>query len=324
MLALILERTYERRGFEDVHEFTELLLKYRREQKLYGTYVKGTSQRLYRGRVFPTFLLHGSVTGRLACRNPNVQNVPRESSIRRLFVPSKPENVFIQVDYSQAELRVLSFLAGDEYFRDIFNGGDRDLFNELTPVLYPKADRSRLSPSEWKELRIRVKAYVYGVSYGRTEFSIAKEFDVSVAEAAKGMSAFFSVIPEIVAFREETRARVLRGEDLVTPFGRRRRYPLITKENVKDIMNEALAFLPQSTASDMCLQAMTWVRRDLRGWGWVRNIIHDALLIEAHRDDAEEIAALASKHMIASAATIVGDYVKFDTEYKIGTDWGSV
>lgn len=323
-LELIQEKTHQRKGFEDVHEFVTTLQRYRREAKLYGTYVKGTRLRLYRGRVHPTFLLHGTTTGRTSCRNPNVQNIPRESSIRRLFVPAKPERVYIQVDYSQAELRVLSYLAGDKYFRDVFNSGHRDLFDELTAVLYPDADRALLSGAQWKELRIRVKAYVYGLSYGRTEYSIASEYNITEAEARQGMNAFFGVIPEIVAFREQTRQKVLRGEDLINPFGRHRRFPLLTKENVDTLMKEALAFLPQSTASDMCLQALSWVQRDLKGWGWIRNMIHDALLVECHKEDAEEIAAMVSKHMIDSAKTIVGDYVLFATDYKIGPSWGDV
>lgn len=308
----------------EVAQFVRTLLRHRREAKLYGTYVKGIRKRLYGGRVHPTFNLHGTTTGRLACRNPNLQNIPRESSIRKQFVPAKPDNVFIQVDYSQAELRVLSFLAGDTYFRDIFNEGKRDLFDELTPILYPDADKATMEEAEWKELRIRVKAYVYGLSYGREAGSIATEFGISVREAVEGMNAFFSVIPEIVEFREETKRKVLNQEDLVTPWGRRRRFPLITKENKHSVLNEALAFMPQSTASDMCVMALTNVRQDLVGTGYVRNIVHDSLLIECHEDDAEEVVEITNKRMLEAAEFIVGDYVKFATDYKIGKNWGEV
>lgn len=307
-----------------VKTFAEILLRHRRESKLYGTYVKGIRKRMYRGRVYPTFLLHGTTTGRLACRNPNLQNVPRESSIRRMFVPARSDtNVFVHTDYSQAELRVLSYLAGDQYFRDIFTTG-RDIFDELTPVLYPQANKESMGPAEWKELRIRVKAYVYGLAYGRSEYSIATEYKIPVDEARRGMNRFFAVIPEIVEFREKTRNAVLQGEDLVTPWGRHRRFWLITDENRDAIMNEALAFLPQSTASDMTLTALTNLRPQLRGIGFIRNIIHDALLVECARDKAEEVAALMDKEMRAAAELIVGDYVPFATESTIGMSWGEV
>ncbi len=323
-LELIRTRKSLPQDEEEVRAFVSEMLAHRREAKLHGTYVKGIAKRLYRGRVYPTFLLHGTTTGRLACRNPNMQNIPRESSIRRLFVPSNSDRIFIQTDYSQAELRVLSYLARDTYFRDIFNAGDIDVFDDLTPYLYPEADKTKMTPAQWKELRIRVKAYVYGVSYGRSEFSIASEFGISVAEARAGMNRFFDVIPEIVEFRNNTRKAVLEGQDLVTPWGRRRRYALITNENRDAIMNEALAFLPQSTASDMCLQALTWTRRDLKGLGWIRNIVHDSLLIECHKDDIEEVQEIVERNMIKSAESIVGDYVKFAVESTVGDNWGAV
>lgn len=323
-LLHILDITKGQDRFKDLREFVELLLLHRREAKLYGTYIKGTAKRLYRGRVYPTFRLHGTTTGRLACRNPNLQNVPRESSIRRLYVPAKSGNVFVQSDYSQAELRCLSYLANDKYFRDIFNAGDRDLFDDLTPLLYPTADKATMAPAAWKELRIRVKAYVYGLSYGRTEFSISEEYGIPVGEARQGMQAFFKVIPEIVEFRERTRQRVLEGKYLETPWGRRRRFGLITDENKKDIMNEALAFIPQSTSSDMCLQAFTWARRELRGKAFIRNIVHDSILAECAPEDAEDVAQTLDRLMLQSAESIVGDYVRFATDYKIGTSWGEV
>jgi uracil-DNA glycosylase family 4 len=323
-LRKVLELVQDKKGFEDVREYVTLLLRHRRESKLYGTYVKGIRQRLYRGRVYSSFRLHGTVTGRLASRNPNLQNIPRQSSIRRQFVPANEGWVFVQSDYSQAELRVLSFLAGDSYFRDIFNGGDRDLFDELTPIVYPGADKRTTDPAAWKELRIRIKARVYGLAYGRSEFSIADEFGIPVQQARAEMETFFGVIPEIVEFRERTRASVLAGRDLVTPWGRRRRFPLITKENRTDILNEALAFIPQSTASDMCLQAFTRARRELKGVAYLRNIVHDSILAECRREDAEYVAGVLDRCMVESARTIVGDYVAFATDYKVGTNWGEV
>jgi uracil-DNA glycosylase family 4 len=323
-LQYILDRKSLPKNEEVVKDFVRLMLEHRGEAKMHGTYVKGIAKRLYRGRVYSTYSLHGTTTGRLASRNPNLQNVPRGDKIRRIFVPSVPDNIFLHTDYSQAELRVLSFLSGDVYFRDIFNEGIRDLFDELTPVLYPEANKATMTKEEWKELRIRVKAYVYGVSYGRSEFSIAQEFDIGVGVARQGMERFFEVIPEIVQFREQTRKLVLAGEDLVSPFGRHRRYALITKENVGNIMNEALAYLPQSTASDMCLQAMAWTREETKGIAWVRNIIHDAILLECHPDDAEEVQAITERNMIKSAKTIVGDHVKFAVETTTGKNWGEV
>jgi DNA polymerase-1 len=306
----------------ELYDFLSILQEHRTEAKAYGTYVKGIRQRVYKKRVYPTFLLHGTTTGRPSCRNPNLQNITRGEQLRKQFVVVKPDHVFVSADYKQIEARVLTWLAQEQYLADIFNDPTRDLFDELRPVLY--GDTEGISKAALKELRIRIKAYFYGLSYGREAGSIATEFDISKAEAIRGMQAFFKVIPNVVEFREQTRRAVLDGQDLVTAFGRHRRFWLITKENKKDILNEALAFLPQSTASDICLQAFTWLRPELKGIGWVRNLVHDNIMVECHERDADHVTTLLEHYMIRSGRSVVGDYVRIDVDVTRGRNWGEL
>lgn len=320
VIALLISRCKEPWG--EYYDFLTALAEHRLDAKSYGTYVKGIRQRVYKGRVFPTFLLHGTTTGRPSCRNPNLQNITRGPRLRKQFVPVHPDNVFVSADYSQIEARVMTWLAREEYLRAIFNDPSRDLFDELTAVLYGNV--GHLDKNQKKELRIRTKAYFYGLSYGREAKSIADEHGMTLAEAQRGMRAFFSVIPNVVEFREQTRRAVLHGDDLVTAFGRHRRFWLITKENKHEILNEALAFLPQSTASDVCLQAFTWVRPELKGIGQVRNIVHDNLMVECHRDNAPKVSDMLQYYMIKSGRALVGDYVDIAVDVAIGTDWGQL
>lgn len=307
-------------------DFLSTMLEWRKEAKLYGTYVKGIRKRMYRGRVYPNFLLHGTTTGRLACRNPNLQNVPRGSKIRSQFIPASPDNVFVSVDYSQAELRVLTWLAEEEYFRGIFNDPERDLFTELMPVLYGDLSQAAwyTDPEAKKDKRVRVKAYVYGLSYGREAMSIAQEFKISHGEAQGGMDAFFGVIPNIVEYQKGVEATIRSGEDLTTPFGRRRRFHLLTAQNVAKTIKEGLAFRPQSISSDLCLRAFTRVRPALKGKGYVRNIVHDNIMVETKRENAEEVGQMIDHYMVESARELVGDYVKFATDITVGDSWGAV
>jgi len=230
-----------------IGRFCTTLLEHRKGSKDYGTYVEGIRKRIYQGttRVYPSFLLHGTTEGRLSCRNPNLQNIPRKSAIRRLFVPTKKENVFVQTDYSQAELRVLCWLAGDRYFTDIFNEGLRDVFDELSEnVLFPQYPKATTDKEFFKEVRSKwVKPYVYGLAYGRTEYGISGDIEIglSLDEARDLMEKFFVVIPEIVQWQKDIKRLVSEGNDLVTPFGRHRRFHLITKQNHDDIMRQALA-----------------------------------------------------------------------------------
>jgi DNA polymerase-1 len=301
----------------DTVQFIETLLVHRRQQKLSSTYVEGIRKRMYRGRVYSTYLLHGSTSGRLTSRNPNLQNIDRDRDIRRQFAVAKPENIFVHTDFKQAEGRVIAYLAQDEYLREVFNNPKIDIFDELSNQLY--------GVGNWrKEVeRIRTKAFFYGLSYGREAYSIAMEFGLSVSEAERRMQEFLSLIPATAAWQKATRDEVLAGKDLITPFGRRRRFWLITEHNKKDILNEALSFLPQSTSSDICLDALIHIRPRLRGIGFVRLTIHDALVAECHESRREEVTNIMIEEMMAAGERFT-NYVPFPVDVSYGKTWGDL
>jgi uracil-DNA glycosylase family 4 len=151
-----LEAVLARQGLKDnIRTFIEQLLLHRRRTKLDGTYVKGFQKRVYKGRVFTTYTLHGTTSGRLASKNPNLQNIVRDKRIKKQFTVSHPENVLIQVDQKQSEGRVITTLAHDEYLASIFRDPTRDIFNELTEQIYG---------SVWnKEERVKIKSVFYGL-----------------------------------------------------------------------------------------------------------------------------------------------------------------
>lgn len=299
----------------DANRFIDLMLTHRREQKLYGTYVKGTRKRLRKGRVHPTFRLHGTTSGRLACRNPNLQNVPRESSIRRLFVPV-PGNIFVQADYATIELRVLATLAKDMYLKQIFDQG-RDIHNEFSTRFY--------GPNFTKDQRIRTKAFIFGLAYGREAHSIAVEFKISEHEAQRQMDEFFAAIPGVVAFRNEVERSILEDqEDLVTQFGRHRRFWLITRENQKDVVKEGLSFLPQSTASDICMTAAMRLYPMLPPEARIRLLVHDSIMVECPEDMRYNIGRLMSEVMTQTAREVFSDFVPFPVDVEFGKSWGDL
>jgi DNA polymerase-1 len=298
-------------------QFVDGLLEHRFEAKRYGTFVKGIRQRLFAGRVYTNYMLHGTTSGRLSSRNPNLQNIVRDKDIRRQFVASKPGNVLIQADYKQAEGRVIAWLAQDAYLRDIFADPDKDLFDQLGAGLY-KTD-GKLT----KEQRVRTKAFFYGIGYGRTAYTIAKEYKLPLDEARRDYDAFLDTIPAVVAWQESTKQRIMQGHDLITPFGRRRRYTLITPQNQNDIFNEALSYLPQSIASDICLSALVRLRPKLRGIGFIRLTIHDALVVEAPESRLDEVSQMLRTEMVEAALRIT-DYVPFEVDVSYGHSWGDL
>lgn len=305
-----------RREGTPTHDFIQVLLYHRRDAKLHGTFIKGIRQRLYRGRVYTTYMLHGTTSGRLASRNPNLQNIVRDKAIRKQFSVTRPDNVMIQADYKQAEGRVICWLAQDEYLRSIFSNPDADLFTELGQRLYRKDVLD-------KEERVRVKAYFYGLSFGREAFSIAHEFGRSVSEVERELRGFFELIPNVAQWQNNIREKVLRGEDLITPFGRRRRFPIVTRANKKDVLNEALSYLPQSTASDVCLSALIRLRPMLRGLGFIRLTIHDALVVECHESKVDKVSAMMQEVMVDQGRQLQ-TYVPFAVDVSVGKNWGEL
>lgn len=303
-------------------EFTKLLLEHRRKAKLYGTYVKGLAKRVTAdGKVYTTYTLHGTTSGRLASRQPNLQNVVREKTIRNQFVVSHPDHRFIQLDFKQAEGRVITTLAQDEYLRSIFADPDRDLFSELCNDIF--------GAGLWnKEHRVSMKSIFYGNAYGRGAKSIAQELqlqgsNITDAETAQLMREFNQLIPDVMKWQAAIKHEVLAGNDLTTPFGRRRSFWLITEKNKADVLNEALSYKPQSIASDICLRALIRLTPMLRDLATPRLTIHDAIVVETHKNQVEEVIDLMSREMLKSAEEFT-TYVPFAVDSTIGVSWGDL
>jgi uracil-DNA glycosylase family 4 len=302
--------------------FLETMQLHRKVAKTDGTYASGLYKYVDKGRVYTTIQLHSTTTGRTSQKKPSLQVIPRGDKLRRQYKVVQPENVLIEADYKQLELRVLTWLAQEPYFQEVFSDPSRDLFDELSLVIKP--ERSSRTIQSKKDARNIIKCVVYGVAYGREAQSIADEFSMPVSDAQVIMKDFFRVIPRIVHFREEAKIQALSGKDLVTPFGRRRRNYLITDNNKKDIQNEACAFFPQSIGSDICVQASIWLRPKVKGIAWLRNTIHDALYYETHQDNLEYVAGIVRETMEASARSICGDFVPLPVDVEVGRNWGDM
>jgi DNA polymerase-1 len=285
-------------------DFLDLLLEYRKEQKLYSTYISGARKRLYNGRLYPTFLLHGTTSGRLSCRNPNLFNIPRGSNIRRMFVPERGQ-VYVQADFSQVEWRVVACLAQDEFLHEVFSDPTRDIHSEVA---------KRLGIT-----RQRAKTVVYGSTYGMEAAHLGQLLDVPVNTAGRILREFFSVIPQVVEWQKSIKTKLFtEHDDLVTPYGRHRRFWLITDENKKDVYKEALSFLPQSIAADICQEAMN----DLLERGFkCRLSVYDSIMLECDEANAKEYGEIMREAMLTAGRNF-SDYVPFEVEVKTGHSWG--
>lgn len=308
-----LQHLFERNPNE---ELLRLLLEHRLGAKSFSTYVKGLRKRVHNDRVYSTFLLHGTVTGRLASRNPNLQNITRGALLRKQFIPS-PGNVFIQADYGQIELRVAALEAQDPFLIGVFNDPSRDIFDEIGTTIY-----GSLELAKDKERRARTKAYVYGMNYGREAQSIADELRIPVSEAEKGMQAFFGMVPGVVAWRDQIKEE-LRSSALRTRFHRRRRFWLITKDNRANATREGWAFIPQSTANDVTLTALCRARQ---AGMHVRIPVHDSIMVECADEKGliDDVRRELSRIMVDTASDLLGDTVPFIADTEVGYNWGEL
>jgi uracil-DNA glycosylase family 4 len=307
-------------GNRTLYDFCTAHLQFKKEVKSYGTYVKGTRKRLIGGRVYPSYLLHGTTNGRSSCRNPNLQNVTRGDVLRKLFVPGSDQTTFMQADYRQAELRVICTLARDAYLRGVFFDRHRNLHEEVGRIYYGPG-----FTKHDKERYIRTKAIVFGLSYGREAFSIAMEHGMSLDEAKAQVAAFFERIPGVVAWREQVREQIFGLEDLISPFGQHRRFSLITARNKKDVLREAWSFLPQNIVSHLTFAgAVDLVKRDPRFRDMIRINVHDAWVIEVDKKDLEEAIPFVARTMEEAAVDRFTDYVPFPVDISVGPNWGSM
>jgi uracil-DNA glycosylase family 4 len=316
-LTEVMERALNS-GNMALYEFLFMHLDFKKEAKSYGTYVKGTRKRLYKGRVHSSFLLHGTTVGRLASRNPNLQNVTRGPRLRRLFAAGSDTTILGQADYRQAELRVVCTLAREPYLKTILDDLDRNIFVEIGKEFYGE-DFSKAN----KEGYIRTKAIVHGLNYGREPYSIAAEYKMPVGEAEKYVKEFFALIPNVVKWREDVWDNVRGGGDLTSPFGNRRRFWLITKNNRRDIQKEAYAFYPQNIVSNLLLKAgIRLANEGMRDM--LRIPVHDAWVFECDKSISTDVARHVQTVMEETSREHFTDYVDFPIDIGFARTWGDI
>lgn len=309
------------------------LRKYRKAAKSHGTYVKpllkdrsiieGKSVKecvIYPdNRVHPSYLLHGTATSRLSCKDPNVQNIPREPHLRGQFIP-KPGYIILEVDYSQAELRSLACLSRCPDLMEIFLTG-KDLHNELSIFLFGE--------NYTREDKMKAKSVNFGIVYGRTAPSIAEAFDVSIQEAQSWIDGWFTRFPVAAEFIQKCRMAPLRNETITTCFGNKKRPGIVSREKLNDLQNESANFPHQSIASNLTVKSGIELFDLLRDdWDThIINTVHDCIVSEtlAEWEHIKKVAKIIQDTMERIPLEYKGlDAVPFKAEAEIGWRWGNL
>ena len=308
-------------SIENPPELIKKVLEYRTVQKEHSTYVKGLlDARDEDGRVRTNFTLHVTATGRLSSKEPNVQNQPSANgvgNIRRAFV-SRPGYILGEIDYSGAELRWLAFLSGDQTLLEIFREG-RNLHTETATKMF--------GPHFTKLQKMIAKALNFGIAYGREAPSIADTFNISVEEAQGHIDNWFKAYPGAHRYLEWCAEQVAQGNYLETPWGRRRRFGLVSPQSLHSLQNEAKNFPIQSSSSDTLLWCCVQHEQDLLKWDTrIIDLIHDSALLEIPADPEiiKQVASSMNKWMINVPVDLFNCPVPFKTDFEIGVNWGDL
>lgn len=308
-------------SIEDDIPLIKKVLEYRKVAKEKATYIEGNLK--YRdidGRVRTTFSLHVTATGRLSSKEPNVQNISDANSvgnIRRAFIPAEGY-ILAEIDYSGAELRWLAFLSGCPVLKEVFIQG-RNLHHETAVALYGE--------HYTKAQKLRAKAVNFGIPYGRDYASFMDEFNISKEEAIDMIKGWLDKYHGARDYLQWCADQVVAGKYLETVWHRRRRFGLVTKENLRTLQNEAKNFPIQSSSSDLLLWSAMQAEPLCAQLGVrILNLIHDSVLLEipANKDTVMKATKLVSDLMIEAPIKLFNCDVPFKTDIEIGADWGNL
>ncbi len=304
------------------HELPRLILEWRGLQKLKGTYIDALPELVNpeTGRVHTCFNQAVAATGRLSSSDPNLQNIPIRTElgreIRAAFV-AEPGHVLISADYSQIELRVLAHLSGDEALTEAFRRGE-DIHDRTARAVFG-AD----SLLDRHELRRRAKVINYALLYGKTAYTLAKDIGVTQQAAQAFIDAYFAGFPGVRRFIDALLTEARETGYVKTLFGRRRAVPELTSRNgqVRAAAERVAVNLPiQGTAADILKKAMIALHGELDRRGRRARMIltvHDELVFEAPREEADEVAALVREGMEKAAPLAV----PLTVEVGVGENW---
>lgn len=254
--------------------FLDSLLELRGLEKMYKTYIKGWHEKTQDDdRLHGRFLIHGTTSGRLSSSEPNAQQIPKTSvdpNIKKQLVAPKG-TLYIASDFSQAELRIMAHLSGDETYLNAFNSGqDPHLAIAATKYHVPYEEALKIYEDEnhpdhkiWKVRRKQAKQIAFGLIYGIGAKLLAVKLSdpksgiiVTPEEAQKEMDIFFGQHPKLKTFLKKQEKFLRKNGYLVSLFGRKRRLPQIYSSDRGEeayALRLALNFPCQSAASDMCL-----------------------------------------------------------------------
>ncbi len=306
------------------HPVVDLVLEYRELSKLKSTYLDALPLQVnpVTGRVHTSYNQTGSVTGRIASSDPNLQNIPIRTElgrqVRHAFIAS-PGHVLLGVDYSQVELRIVAHIANDKAMLAAFQAG-QDIHAATAAAIY-----SVPLDKVTKDQRRRAKAINFGLIYGMSAFGLTRYTDLTLAESEDFVQAYFLQFPGVKSYLDGVRKLAADQGYVETLMGRRRYFPGLKNQSNRNIRNreerEAINAPIQGTAADIMKLAMLRLPPALDKASLSARMllqVHDEVVLECPRAELEKTARLV-RDIMENAYQL---NVPLRTEARFGKNWG--
>ena len=319
--------------YADKYKWVEKLLEYKKNLKLLNTYVEGIEERMKYNTIYPSFLQHGTTSGRYSSRNPNFQNLPREDKRVKSCIISRPGKVFVGADYSQLEPRVFASLSQDEKLMNCFRSKD-DFYSTIGVEVFGRYGCSLEKDAQgsfaklFPEERFDSKTIALAATYGATAHRLAKSTGKSVEDTQEILNAYFEKFPSVKSMMLDSHEQAKSLGKVYSLFGRPRRMPeaqLIGKlfgkvsheelpYEYRNLLNLSVNHRIQSTAASIMNRAgIALVQsRDELGhsnalWKEVKIVlqVHDELILEGPKELEQDMIELL-KHCMESTVTLPG------------------
>lgn len=300
--------------------FVEKYDRFQEIQKQASTYLIGMIKRAELdedSRIYTQLNLHGTNSGRLSSSKPNLQNITRTKEglpdIRKLFVAS-PGCFIVSADYSQAELRCIAHFSGDRELLRIYNN-DLSLHKETATKFYG-ADYTGEQYSTCKNVN-------FGVFYRQSAETFQEKHGIPVDQASKYIEWVWKTFTGVAEWEKGVENEIRTKGQLVSPFGRKRRFYLLTRENVQAAFREGINFYPQSTASDLTLcGAITLAQQIDTVRAGLCILVHDSIVADVVESYVDEYRVICQQVMESTAKTELDWDMPFKVEIGVGPNWG--
>lgn len=343
--------TYMKCGKEELEAFRleyrwiAKFLEYKQKDKILNTYVSGIKDKVQYGILYPSFLQHGTTSGRYSSKNINFQNLPRKDKRIKSCMIARPGRVFVGLDYSQLEPRVFAYMSNDPNLLEAFKNGS-DFYSVIGTRVYKKFDTVPLKEGpedafgvKYPDLRDRSKVIALATVYGSLASKLMKTTKKSKEETQADMDEYLSEFPGVKDFMAESHMLAKKYGWVSNAFGRKRRMPeamnipkIYGKKEHKELPYEARKLLNlatnhrvQSTAASIVNRAMIAYYDNIRLAGIfnapIVTQVHDSIIVECDEKDAETVSILLQD---AAENTIDLGTVSLEALPKIGKNFAEV